>query len=134
MPAAVVGELVRDRADDRELVGNLRVSRQVFADVDAGDVGLDRPELAAILRRGVRLHVVGFHVRRAARQPDEDDGGVVGGLVGAANLVRGERTERGTGERDRAKPQKIPAIRTGAMRRTFQHATGSAGWECNPAG
>ena len=72
MAAAVVGEVVGDRADERVLVGQLREQRQVFADVDAGDVRVDRPEHAAVLLRGVRLHVERFHVRRPARQPDED--------------------------------------------------------------
>jgi hypothetical protein len=45
----------------------------MFAHVDARHARADRPEFAAILGRGVRLHIVRFHVRRPARQPDEDD-------------------------------------------------------------
>ena len=63
--AAVIGELVGDRADDRVLVGLLRELRQVLADVDARHVGLDRFEGTAELGRCVRLHVKGILVRRA---------------------------------------------------------------------
>ncbi len=43
---------VGDAAEDRELVGALGQLRQVLADLDAGDVGLDRVELAAVLPPG----------------------------------------------------------------------------------
>src|SRR5262249_54287572 len=56
----------------------------VLADLDAGDVGLDRLELALELGRGLRLEVVHVHVRRAARQVDHD-----GRLVRAALRARG---------------------------------------------
>src|SRR2546429_6378500 len=42
VPAAVIGEVVGDRANDRELVGDARVHRQMLADVEAGDIGADR--------------------------------------------------------------------------------------------
>ena len=77
--AAVVGEVVRDRADEREAIGDLRMEREEFGDFDARDVGLHRLELAAVFGGSLRLHVVGFHVGKPTRQPDEDDGGVVRG-------------------------------------------------------
>ena len=59
-------------------------ARQVLADVDAGDVGPDRLELAADLDRGVRLEVHHVLVRRPAGQEDHDDG-----LVRAADAGLG---------------------------------------------
>ena len=49
---AVPGVGVKRGADDRELVHDLGLQRQVLADLDAGDVGGDRLELAAEPRRG----------------------------------------------------------------------------------
>jgi hypothetical protein len=80
--AVVAGEVVGDRADDGELVGHTGVQGHVLADVDAGHVGLDGPEVAAVLGGGVRLHVVHFQVRRPARQPNEDDRGIRHRLAG----------------------------------------------------
>src|SRR5262249_34949905 len=84
VPAAMIGKVVRDRADDRELVGDASVHREMFADIDAGHIGADRAERAAVFLRGVWFHVIHFHVRRPARQPDEDDRGIrnATGLVG----------------------------------------------------
>ena len=104
VPAAVVRELVRYGADDRVFVRTPGVHRQQFADFDAGDVRLDGREDATILRRRVRLHVVGLHVRRPSRQPDKNDRRVRTGLargflgdgaepeqVAEAQRARGER-------------------------------------------
>src|SRR5690606_16629566 len=63
---------VADAAEDGVLVGTLSELRQVLADLDAGDVGIDRVELAAILARRVGLEVESIHVRRAAAKIDED--------------------------------------------------------------
>ena len=63
----------------------------MFGDVDAGDIRLHRLEFAANFRRGVGLEVVHLHVRRPARQPDEDDG-VIGGRIagtGGSRLPHG---------------------------------------------
>ena len=51
-----VGVLVDgdERADDGELVPHLRLQREVLADLHAGDVGVDRLELAAELGRARR--------------------------------------------------------------------------------
>ncbi len=76
MTAAVVGEVVVDGADDIELVGDLGLEGHEFADLDAGDIGFDGFEDAAIFGWGVGFHVIHLHVRRAAGEPDEDDGGV----------------------------------------------------------
>ena len=49
-----------------------------LGDVEAGHARADRLPDAAILGRGVRLHVVHVHVARAAVEPDQDDRGVLG--------------------------------------------------------
>ena len=59
----------------RELVGDLRVQRQMLATSMPGTLvrmGRKSPRYSA---GRVRLHVVGFHVRRTARQPHENDRG-----------------------------------------------------------
>ena len=92
---AVAGKVVGDGANQGELVGQLSVQGQQFADIEAGHLGADRLEVAAIFGRGVRLHVVRFHVRRPARQPQEDHRGVRRGspgfLRGRARTSRFER-------------------------------------------
>src|SRR4051812_19636914 len=70
---AVVAAGRLEPADDGQLVGDLRLARHQLAELDAADVCLDGPELAAYLRRGVRLHVVQVHVARPAGQVDHDD-------------------------------------------------------------
>ncbi len=49
-----------------------RHQREVLADLDAGDVGRDRLELAAHLGRGVGLHVPGIELAGRADQEDRD--------------------------------------------------------------
>lgn len=70
--AAVVGKFVAARADDRVFVRALRVERHQLADVDAGDVCPDGPEIAAKFHRRLGFHVVGLQVRRTAGEPEED--------------------------------------------------------------
>ena len=71
-------------ADAGELVPHLRLEREVFADLDAGNVRLDGIEVAPELLGGVGLEVVHVHVRRAARQVDEDNRLAPGGTAGGA--------------------------------------------------
>ena len=79
VPTAMVCEFVGDGADDGEAIGTAGVEGQQFADVEATDTGADGPEDAAVFFRGIRLHVVHFHMGRATGQPDEDHGRVGGG-------------------------------------------------------
>ena len=79
--AAVIGEVVRHRADEGIAIGTAGVEREELADIDSGDVRPDRPEGPADLRRGVGFHVVGFEVGRAPREPDEDHRRVVRGRL-----------------------------------------------------
>src|SRR5882672_2677893 len=81
--------------DDRELVHDLRHAREELADLDAGDVGPDGPQLAADFGGRVRLQVPHVLVGRTARQEDHDDGFVRGTLraglfLGAEDLGKGE--------------------------------------------
>src|SRR4029079_268437 len=55
---------------DRYLVHDLRLQRHYLANPDAVDVGGNRLEFAAVLRRRVRLHVVPDDIRWTARQED----------------------------------------------------------------
>ena len=76
-----------ERADEGQLVHHACLAWHVFADLDAGDVGLDGPKFAAIFQGGVGLEIVHVHVGRAAGQVDHDGrfgrcraGGVFAGL------------------------------------------------------
>ena len=62
------------RADQGQLVGDLRLERHVFTDVEAGDAGLDRFELSPVLDRRIRLEVVHVEVAGATGEADHDDG------------------------------------------------------------
>ena len=57
-----------ERADDGELVHHLRDVGHQFADLDAGDFGLDRLKLAAHVGRRVRLRIPDVDVARSALQ------------------------------------------------------------------
>ena len=91
----VVRHRVVQAADDRQPVDDPRRVRQVLADLDTGHARRDRPELAADLPRGVRLHVPGVEVARAAVVEDQDaraDGGGAGERrSGAASARSGPR-------------------------------------------
>ena len=62
-----------ERADQRELVHLPSQARQMFADLDAVDVGLDLLELAAKFLRGIRLHIEGVDGAEPAVQEEEDE-------------------------------------------------------------
>ena len=69
---AVVGQRVTDAAKDGELVRALGQLGQVLAEADAGDLGGDLLELAAVRVRGGGLHVERVEVARAAAEANED--------------------------------------------------------------
>jgi hypothetical protein len=110
VPTAVVRKCMRDAANNTVFIRNLGERGQIFADANAGDVGVDRMEGPAILRGGIGLQVERFLVRWPAGQPDEDDGGFV------RCLFRTARTEMnaGPGEGDRTKFQSTTPIRPAA--------------------
>src|SRR5262249_24797532 len=64
--------LVRGGANDGELVGPLGQLGQMFANLDARNLGRDRPERATDFRGSVWLHVDCFLLCRASPGEDED--------------------------------------------------------------
>ena len=66
--------LADDRAEHCHLVEHSCHPRQQLADLHAGDLGGDRPELAPNLFGGFRLQVERVLMRQAARQVDHDHG------------------------------------------------------------
>ena len=73
LDGVVIGLVADERADDDELVHDPGQPRQRLADLDAGDVGRDRPPRAGDLLRRVGLEVEHVLVRRPADQVDQDD-------------------------------------------------------------
>jgi hypothetical protein len=65
---------VRDRANHGEFVEPSGKFRQVLANADTGQGGLDRAELPANAIGSVRLGVKSIDVARAAEKIDEDHG------------------------------------------------------------
>ena len=78
----VVAVVVMHRADERHLVGELRVQRQCLGDDHAWHIGLQRSERPAIIGRRVRFWIIRFQLTRASIEPDQDDRFVV--LLGRA--------------------------------------------------
>ena len=70
MTAARVGH----RSQQRIPVGDAGHSRQKFANVDAGDIGVDRLKRPAIIRGRERLHIERVELTHSAAQPDENNG------------------------------------------------------------
>ena len=94
-----VAGVVADRvhaAQNGQLVGHARLHRHQVAKFDAGHIGADRLKFAAKLGRGVRLHVIGVDVRRAAAE-ENHDGGLAAGLR-IDRPVRLEPNQIGQGE------------------------------------
>ncbi len=59
--------------DDRKLIGDFRVPRQMFADLHTRHVGINRPELAANVGRGLRLQIVHIQMTGAAAEKYKQD-------------------------------------------------------------
>jgi hypothetical protein len=70
----VVADVMRNRADDREVVGSRRKLREMFAHSQAGRTSRDVAVDAAHFGWRVRFWVEGVVLRRAAPGHDEDDG------------------------------------------------------------
>ena len=83
---AVLGGMLQT-ADDGPFVHDAGGLRQEFAELDAGDRGGDRLELAPDIDRGVGLHVPGFELTGAAAHVEHDGGG--------GPLLRGARGRLG---------------------------------------
>lgn len=63
---------MHDRLDHADLVHRLSHSRQVFADLRAGDVAGDRRELTAVFDRSVRLHIERVDVAHSTGREQQD--------------------------------------------------------------
>ena len=77
----VVALVVVQRPHERELVGDLRLQREEFADLDPLDICADRLPDAADFGRGFGLEVVEVEVTGAAVEPEQDAAGVATGAV-----------------------------------------------------
>ena len=103
-----------DGANAGELVPHAGLQREVFADLHAGNVGLDRLEFAAEFGRSVRLEVVHVHVRRAAGQVNHDGGlwprrcGLMAGVVAWA--LQAQHVGEGQAGAERADLEEIAAV------------------------
>lgn len=109
MACEVVGLIVADRAEERELVSNLRVLGKVLTNFDAGDVGLDRHEGASNIGRGVGLHVVGFQMAGTTMHKQHDDRAILDGGRGRLGLGTKELRKRESAEAEKTGPQAISA-------------------------
>ena len=69
----VVAGAVVDGPQHGQLVHQAGLLGHQLAELDAGHVGVDRAERAAILGRRLRLGVPGLHVPGAAAEPEQDD-------------------------------------------------------------
>ena len=69
---AVIALIVADRADDGQLVGDVREPLHVLRELDARRARLDWLKLAADLARGVWFRVERLVMGGAAVHPDED--------------------------------------------------------------
>ena len=109
----VIRKVVRDRANDVVLVSDPRVHRQQIADIQSWHGRRDRREDAAIVARCLRLHVIRFHVRRPAGQPQENDRRVpqqflpVAGHFGRCRLPTEEVRQREATHSQHACSQKL---------------------------
>ena len=101
----VLVALVREGAEDRQLVGMLGDPRHLVTNLDAGHDRIDRLELTANAVGGVRLHVPHVLLRRAAPEIDEDTGlGRAGGAACGAG-ARGQCLLRADQMRQRERSQ-----------------------------
>ena len=107
--------------------------REQLGDVEAGHVRADRLPDAAILGRGVRLHVVQVHVAGPAVEPDQDDGGVLGAadcaadVSGAQELRQAEGGQAGDAELQEAAAADAVAVMRGASEVDAEHGVGPPG-------
>jgi len=88
-------------ADNRELVGNLGLHRQQFANLHPRHIGLNGIELAPIIDRRFGLQVVHVHMAGTTVQVDHDDGFVSN--AGRRILLRPQTQQIGQREAAHAK-------------------------------
>ena len=108
--ARVIAFAAVQGADDRQVVHLLGGHRQDFGDLDARGAGLDRLELALVLRADA--DVPGVHVGRAAAHPQDDDVLALGlqGRSSGVQVVGEGHARRGSGHRARRVLQEVTPI------------------------
>ena len=98
LDGVVVGLVADQRAHDDQLVHDPGQARKGLADLDAGDVGGDRPPRAGDFLGRVRLQIEHVLMRRPADQVDQDHRFLrrphAGGRLGPQQLRQGESAER----------------------------------------
>ena len=67
----VVDDGVVDRPDERQVMGNLACSGEMFAELQAGDAGVDRFEFAPDVLGGLGLHVPEVLMRGLLQEEDD---------------------------------------------------------------
>jgi len=86
-----------ERADDGKAVHLLRQLGEVFADLDAGDGGLDGREFPTDFHRCVRFQIPDIEVGRATGEEDHDDrlvfAAIAAGGIGSQQVGQGEAAE-----------------------------------------
>lgn len=71
MPATMIREIMGDRADDAVAFCSLSMKGQKFTNIQTRNGRANGFKLALVFGGGIGLHIISFHVRRAARKPDE---------------------------------------------------------------
>ena len=107
----VAGRAV-DGANNRQLVHQLRLQRQMLADLDAGHAGRHRLVRSANLLRRQRFRIPHVDVTGSAGEPDQYHGSLVGRRrAGGCGGGLQRLVEGNAGQSGRPKPQE-PATRT----------------------
>ena len=129
----VVGELVRHRADDAELVGHRCRALHKLPELDPGDGRGDRPEGATDLGDRPRLRVPQIDVARPSLKENEDalplpaigrrGGGGRGGDAPAEGIAAGAAENR-----ERPDPEQLAATEAGSGKLDGGHGGGSREW------
>src|SRR4051812_4352916 len=107
---------VRKRANERELVRELRLQGEQLRELHPRNLAGDGAEWATVLAADLGLGIVGVQMRAAAPQPDENHRGAL--LFGERRIFRTEPEEAGpaeAAERREAEPHETaPIQRAGA--------------------
>jgi len=127
MPRGAVRAIaMRQRSDDCVLIGMLGQSRQMFGNLDSGNIRGNRLEFAANLRRRCGLHVPNIDVAWAAEKIDEN---TRFGLAESGRLFRSASLNRSVLQKPTAKqPQRASQTDTQAItpRPPFSQVLGTA--------
>ena len=79
----MIGQGVGKAADDGVVLGTLGQFRKVLTNLDSGNRGWYRLELAAIFRRRIRLEIEGVLMRRPTLKKNKNAGPFLRWLLGA---------------------------------------------------